>query len=140
MRRTLKPGPRPFVAFAVMFACLSLVPAWSAIRSGNTIVWLEYSACMSALFGALCLAIAVARIVVDDEALNYSPMPWAAIRVRFDDVSASVPQILSEPDHPVSLAIYTNDVTRPELEVRLKAFRREDVEWLLSLPRLRVQR
>lgn len=128
------------MAFAVLFACVSLVPAWPAIRSGNTLVWLEYAASMFALFGALCLAIGIARIVVDEETLTYCPMPWAAIRVRFDDVSASVPQVLAEPDHPFSLAIYTNDVSRPALEVRLKAFRREDVEWLLSLPRLRVQR
>jgi hypothetical protein len=58
-------------------------------------------------------------------------------RIRFEDIRYSRRQILAEPEHPVFLDIVAANA---KLRTRLKAFRTEDVRWLLSLPQLKVSR
>jgi len=141
MRRTLRPGPKPFIVIAILFAVVASIPAAPSIVGGHALDWLKGVACLAALLGAIGLGLTFTSVTVDEEAITYkSPLdPLAAGQVRLAEIAASIPFVLAEPEHPVSLSIYVEGTEAPVLEIRLKAFRRQDVSWLLSLPALRVQ-
>jgi hypothetical protein len=138
--RVLKPGSRPFIVFGIIFGLLLC----GAILIGLTKhLWLDaakMAACLLAVYAFLCFAIGWSRIVVSQERLCFRPALATFRCVQFRDVTASVPLILLELDHPAMLQIYSADSDEPALQIPLKSFRREDVSWLLSLPQLRVQR
>jgi hypothetical protein len=100
-------------------------------------------ALLGVVFGALLGHIYVSRIVVAEDYISSRVGLWPERRIEFAKIAYSKPKTLVEPDHPVMLDIFgvKNDA-RPsgsvKLQIRLKAFRKADVQWLLSLPQLKV--
>jgi hypothetical protein len=88
---------------------------------------------------AFCLFVSGNRIVVTDDYLDYRVSFIPKGRVYFQNVVASVPVTLAERDWPLSLTIFGRDPDRPEMVLLLKPWHKADVDWLLSLPQLKVQ-
>jgi hypothetical protein len=88
---------------------------------------------------AFSLAVSGNHIVVTDDYLDYRVCFVPKGRVYFQDVTTSVPVTLAERDWPLSLSIYGRDESRPEMVLLMKPWHKSDVNWLLSLPQLKVQ-
>lgn len=80
------------------------------------------------------------QLVVIDESIGYrigySPMR----HIYFRDITTSVAIILAESDWPITLAIYGSHTRWPALWVPLKPWRQSDVQWLLTLPELNLEK
>ncbi len=144
--RTLRPGPRPLVAFAVLWLLLAAMLLIVSVVYGRPFLpVLEGLAYLAIVFAAVLASIYLQRIVVDDESIALGRPVIGLDRVPFRDIALSRARALAEPDHPVLLDICVADPKRPsrhvlKLRLRLKAYRRADVAWLLSLPQLKVTR
>jgi hypothetical protein len=141
MRRIVRPGPRPFIAGSVIF--IPLVVAMLLLVGLGTGRWGDAAQCAGSLFaiGALFFAIVARnRLVVTDKSIGYR-IGFSPIRhIYFRDITTSVPIMLAESDWPITLAIYGADTTWPALWVPLKPWRQSDVEWLLSLRDLKLEK
>lgn len=140
MKRILKPGPRPFIAFTVMFLLLLCLPAAIVITRD---LWGEagkLAACLFVIYGALCLVVRRARIIVSADSIAVQAAFGEQRRVFFRDITTSRAGVLAELEHPISLEVYCAGRQRPALQIGLKSFRRRDVAWLLSLPELKVEK
>jgi len=140
MRRIIRPGPRPFIAAGIIFGSLMVgvsVLIW--FRTGR---WDEAGQCVFVFFvigTAFCLFVGGNRIVVTDDYLDYRLNFIPQGRIYFQNVVASVPIMIAERDWPLRLAIFGRDPDRPDMVLLLKQWHKADVEWLLSLPQLKVQ-
>jgi hypothetical protein len=140
--RVLRPGPRPYVALGIVFALAAAIPlAVFTMRA----MWADAAmagASLLLVYGAICLALARSRIVVSPRGIAVRETLRRERAVPFDEIVASVPNVLGEPDHPVTLDVFTSDrqlaAEQPALTARIKPYRREDVQWLLALPGLKV--
>ena len=149
MTRVLKPGPRPFIAFSIMFGLLLCLPIFLAARTGKFVDAAKIASCFIGLYAVLCFGIRRGRIVVTDDFISFTPPFGGRQTVLFSDIQASFARVLAEPEHPVSLDLCADSgkrtedgqiVLAPLLSIGLKSFRQSDVAWLLSLPALRIQR
>jgi hypothetical protein len=137
--RTLKPGPRPFLAMGTICALLGLFPLSVGIHTGK---WVEAGKMAGAflilpaiLFGPFVST----RIEVDDTEIRLRNFGLVARRARFDEIEFSIPRILAEKDWPISLTIFGGDDQRERMVINMKILRKEDVAWLLALPQLKVR-
>ena len=138
MIRILRPGPRPFVAFSIMCGLLLCLPLLVGVKRGDWSDSAKMAVTIFALYGVLCFVISRNRIIVATDFIAVKPPFGPQQRVSFCDIKASVPAILAEPDHPISLAVYCGQ-KQPTLRIHLKLFRKADIAWLLSLPELKVK-
>ena len=139
MRRVIRPGPRAFIGAGVIFSGLALVFALLLGTSGR---WSDAAQSVLIFLGigaAFCLAVLGNRIVVTDDYIDYRVCFIPRRRVYFRDVVASIPVTLAERDWPLRLAIYGQDDSRPLMMLLMKPWHKSDVDWLLSLPELKVQ-
>jgi hypothetical protein len=140
MRRTIKPGPRPFIAGTIMFVPLSLAMLLLiGLRTGR---WGDAAQCAGSLLaiGAVFfLMVTGNRLVVTDESIGYRIGFSPIRRIYFRDITASVPVILAESDWPITLAIYGSNSRWPTLWIPLKPWRQSDVKWLLTLSQLKLE-
>lgn len=136
MSRTIRPGPRPFVAigttFFVVFLVFGLLDAPTTGRDLGVLVGVPLV--LFALIGTLILTMSV-RVGTDK--IETSVLGYRR-RIPFQEISHSVTRVLVEKDHPVGLDIYRSGASTPAITVALKSFRKSDVAWLLSLPQLKV--
>jgi hypothetical protein len=140
MRRVLRPGPRAFIAFAILFGAIALLLLGVGVAHGRGLRALDGIVWFAILYAVVCAGILRARIVVTRDAIAYrAPFGIFERSVPFSQVTASTVSVLVEPEHPVTLEIFT-DRDAPALTVRLKAFRQSDVRWLLALHELKVER
>jgi hypothetical protein len=137
--RTLKPGPRPFIVFGIIFGMLLIFALSLGIGKGLWIDAAEMASCILTFYALLCFAVGWSRIIVTEDRLRFRAALGGFRDIYFRDITASIPQLLLEPNHPVALQIFSADSREP-VEIPLKAFRSEDVAWLLQLPQLRVRR
>jgi hypothetical protein len=140
MPRILKPGPRPYVAVAIVLGVVAILAMCPVFRSGKPWQAIQVGAGMLVLYGAVCLAISCQRVVVDGDSVAFQELFKRTNRVHFSDISKSVARLVAEPEHPIALDIYTHDGKRPTLRLRLKPFRQADVAWLVEVPELKVRR
>jgi hypothetical protein len=139
VRRIIKVGPRPFIAFSIMLVLLLVLPLVIGIRTHNWATATQFAAVFIGLVAVMCLIVARNKLVVTDEGIAYRFGIGPIRAVNFRDIAASVPVVLAEPDWPITLAIYDNVSEWPALWVPLKPWRHEDVTWLLSIPELKIQ-
>ena len=99
---------------------------------------MEGTAEMAMLFGALLLLIYSVRIKVREDSISVSKYFVSEQKVLFTEISRSMPRILAERDHPLWLDIHGKPDSRV-LRLPLKTCKKRDVEWLLSLPQLKVR-
>jgi hypothetical protein len=107
--------------------------------AGATFEELKALALLAAVFGALLVHIYLSRIVVTEGYISSRVGLWPERHIA--EIAYSKPCALAEPDHPVMLDIFgvkRGARPRASLQIRLKAFRKADVQWLLSLPQLKV--
>jgi hypothetical protein len=137
--KMLKPGLRPFVAIGTIFGLLLLLPLIIGLKTGN---WGEASKMMAGfvlLPAAILIPIAFTRLEVDEEKMCLRGIVSCKY-VRFDDIGWSVISVLAERDRPLSLTVFGRDMSSELITIRLKIFPKEDVAWLVALPRLKVTR
>ena len=135
MHRVLRSGPRPYIVSAIVFTPLLVALFIMAMRSGG---W-RYPGQIALAWAAFCIFVSGNRIVVTDDYLEYCVAFMPRGRVYFRDIVASVPMTLAERDWPVRLQIYVQDDPRPQMSLLLKPWHKTDVDWLLSLPQLKVR-
>ena len=139
VRRILKVGPRPFIAFSIMLVLLLILPLFIGIRTQRWGDAGQFAALFIGIVGMMCLIAARNKLVVTDEGIAYRFGIGAIRAIKFEDISASIPVVLAEPDWPITLAVYDTVNEYPALWVSLKPWRHEDVMWLLTIPELKVQ-
>jgi hypothetical protein len=139
MTRILRPGPRPIIAFGVMFAILLCLPILLAFQ-GKWIVAAQIGGILLVMYIAISFYVSRGRILVTNDYVAYQPPFGSEQRVAFRDIEVSIANVLAEPQHPYSLEIYRIRNQRPALTILLKAFRQDEVVWLISLPQLKVRR
>jgi len=96
-------------------------------------------ALMAMLFGAMLLLIYSVRIKVREDSISVIKYFLLGQEVPFTDITRSMPRSLAERDHPLWLDIHGKP-NSPVLRLPLKTCKKRDVEWLLSLPQLKVRR
>ena len=137
--RTLKPGPRPFIAMGTMYAVLCLLPLGAGIHTGK---WIDAGK-MAGVFLILPVImfgpIVGIRIEIDDTEIQLRNFGGVKKRARFDEIDFSIPRVLAEKDWPVSLTIVGGDDQREMMVINMKLLKKEDVAWLLALPPLKAQ-
>ncbi len=142
--RVLKPGPRPLVAFGILWLLIgALLLVVAAVYRRPFLPALEGLGYLALLFAAILASIYLQRIVVGEDFIALG-FPFGVVRrVDFRDIALSRRRTLAEPRHPVLLDIFVSDPAKPsrhvlKLRLRLKPYRQADVAWLLSLPQLKV--
>jgi hypothetical protein len=140
MPRILKPGPRPYVALGIILGAVTLLATLPIVRAGKPWQAIKAAEGMLAVYGAVCLAVSRQRVVVESDSVAFRELFKPTNRIRFADISKSIPRTVAEPEHPVALEIYTYNRKGPALRLRLKSFRQADVAWLVSIPELKIQR
>jgi hypothetical protein len=123
------------LAVVISAILLALSPAAATFEK------LKAVALVGVVFGALLGHIYLSRIVVAEGYISSRVGLWPERLIEFAKIAYSKPKTLVEPDHPVMLDIFgvKNDArTSALLQIRLKAFRKADVQWLFSLPQLKV--
>jgi len=144
--RILKPGPRPLIAFGILWLLIAaLLFSVSVVHRRPFLPILEVLGWLAAVFAAVLGSTYLQKIEVGEDhiALRF-PFGFGR-RVAFRDIAMSRRRTLAEPRHPVLLDIFVPDPGKPsrhvlKLRLRLKAYRQADVAWLLSLPQLKVSR
>jgi hypothetical protein len=140
MRRVIRPNPRPFVGACIIFGSLAVI--FLVLIGIRTTRWGDAAQVALAFLGigaAFSLAVIGNRIVVTDDYLDYRLCWVPKGRVYFQDITESVPVTLAQRDWPLNLAIYGRNASRPEMVLLMKPWHKSDVDWLLSLPQLKVQ-
>lgn len=138
MIRTIKPGPRPFVAVGIVFGLMLFALATAALAGpAKPSELLKAGGFLLALYAAISLSIWRPRLVVSAHSIALQPAFGRSKEVRVHDISGSVAEVLAEPDHPVALHIFGAGTRTPLMSLPLKPYRKEDVSWLLQLPGLR---
>ena len=152
MPRTLKPGPRPFIAFSILFGLALLYVLYLGYAGVAKNAWMssvQAGLGLLCIYAVLCVFIARLRLVVGADYIAYRPCLGKEMKVSFHEILVSYSVILAEPDHPVRLIICTDTGSRaetgeivpnPVFTVPLKSFRKADVHWLRSLPELKVEK
>lgn len=142
--RVLRPGPRPLIAFGIMWLLVAaLLFTVAVIYRRPLLPTLEGLGYLAAVFATILGSIYLQRIVVGEESIALS-FPFGFKRsVDFRDIVLSRTRTLAEVRHPVLLDIYVSNPKKPsrhvlKLRLRLKPYRQADVAWLLSLPQLKV--
>src|SRR5438045_2241525 len=109
MKRTLRPGPRPYIALGVALGAVAMVAMFPLFRAGKRWQAAQSGGAMLVVYGALCLAISRQKIEVQSDGLAFHELFKPTNRVHFSDISKSIPRTLAEPEHPVRLDIYTRN-------------------------------
>jgi hypothetical protein len=138
----LRPGPRPYLAIGIPFAIAAAISLSVFMMRGMWPDAVKTAVGVLLVYGAICLALARCRIAVTARGISVRETLGRERSVRFDEIVASVPGALGEPDHPVTLCVYTA-AERPgheaqALRIRLKPYRQEEVRSLLAMPELKV--
>jgi hypothetical protein len=103
---------------------LPSVQFFSAMSEGYILIFIIYL--------GICWMLVRNRIVVTDtEVIAYSPF-GRPVRVRFSDISSSVPQVFVQRSHPSRLIIIFDDESMQPVTLFLTKFPSADVAWLLS--------
>lgn len=148
MIRVLKPSTRPFIVFSVMFGLLLCLPLALGLLKGMWLDAAKASVCLLVIYGFLCIFVMGSRVSVSSDFIVFcSAFIWKKT-VLFKDVEISIPFVLAESEHPISVSLFADSgkrtkenliVLTPLLEIPLKSFAQKDVAWLLSRPELRIQ-
>ncbi len=142
--RVLKPGPRPLIAFGILWLLIAaLLFTVAAIYRTPFLPALEGLGYLAAVFATILGSIYLQRIVVGEDSIALSFPFGFKRRVDFRDIALSRARTLAEAGHPVLLDIFVANPKIPsrhvlKLRLRLKAYRQADVAWLLSLPQLKL--
>ena len=139
VRRIIRVGPRPFVAFSIMLILLLLLPLFVGNRTHDWANAAEFAALFIGIVAVMCVVAARNKLVVTDEGIAYRFGIGPIRAIKFQDIAASIPGVPAEPEWPITLAIYDKVSEYPALWVPLKPWRHEDVSWLLSIRGLKVE-
>lgn len=136
MIRTLKAGRRFLVIFA--FACMPYLGVITWIALSN---WGRFPIEMYLIVGGIFLGMTAVvkgmRIVVTHDGILYKPGLGFTKQVRFGDIAFS----RTAPSDPLFLRVFVHGRrVWPAMTIRLLPFSTKDVEWLVSVPQLRVTR
>jgi hypothetical protein len=137
--KTLKPGPRPFIALSVICFLMFLLPLFLGIVKGKWEDAGKMAGCLLILPVLFFGPIVFFRIEVDDEEICLRNFGKIQKRVRFADINYSLSNTLAEKDWPVSLTSFGNE-GEELMTLGLKVLRKEDVTWLIQLPQLKIQK
>ena len=137
MEKVLKPGPRPAIAFGIVLGLvavvlLSLGPAGSALEA------LKGVGLLAVVLGLLLVNIYASRIVIGEGYIAWKPGVLPERRMALADIDGVKASVLAERDHPVMVEL--RSVHGERMQIRLKAFRKADVQQLLALVEHRLAR
>jgi hypothetical protein len=121
-----------------MWAAISTIFVVAAPR-GRWYEALDGLAQMAMLFAAVLLLIYSVRIKVRESDISVIRYFFSERKVQFTEITHSTPHSMAKRNHPLWLDLYGSDKS-PVLRLPLKTLRKQDVEWLLSLPQLKVRR
>ena len=138
MKRTLRLAPRPFIAFALVLSPLFAILLWIWVTNGFRAQDLFLVIPFLLIYAGFSAVIASTRVSVNQDGLTVSSMMVFKNTVRFAEIDHCDLQILAERDHPIAAFVYRTGEDTPVLTVRLKPYRKEDVQWLISLPELKA--
>lgn len=133
--KVFKPGPRPAIAFAIVLGLvavllLALGPAGSALEA------LKGVALLGAVVAVMLVNIYSSRIVLGDGYIAWKPGLLPERRMALAEIERAKVGVLAEPDHPVTLDLFS--VRGERMRLRLKAFRTGDVQQLLAVVQQRL--
>ena len=137
--KTLRPGPRPFIALGTMFSLMLLAALYLGISSGK---WADSGKLAGFVLVLAVVAlgpIAFMRIEVDEGEIRLKKFGFIRKRARFGEIGRSFATVLAEKDWPLSLTIVRKDGMSELMSINLKNLRKKDVSWLLALPELKVK-
>ncbi len=137
--KTLKPGPRPFIALGTMFGLMFLMPLYVGINTGKWAAAGKMAGGILALAAFVLGPLAFTLVEVDDEEIRLKKFGLIWKRARFEDIGWSISSALAEKDWPLDLTIIGQDGESTLMSIRLKCFRKEDVAWLLTLSKLKIR-
>lgn len=129
------------MAFGILFGAFLLIAAVAAKPSANLVEGLKGVLTVAGGLGVLLAHIYLSRVTIGDDYIEYRKGFGGSTRVPFSDIEHSTTRVLAERSHPLFLDIFSKGMEyrrAPMLRIRLKAFRKADVDWLLSLPELKV--
>ena len=135
--RSLYQGPRAAIAFSILLTIIAAIFLLVA-PAGARLEAMFGIGQVAVLFIAVLGLIYSVRIRVEKDGISVLRGFWSRRTVHFTDISHSVPKILAEPNHPLWLDIYGQG-SAPLLRVPLKSLRQRDVDWIMSLEKLRVR-
>ncbi len=130
MEKVFKPGPRPAIAFAIVLGILAVLllalgPAGSALET------LKGLGLLAAVFAAVLVNIYASRIVIGDGYIAWKSGILPERRMALADIERAKIGVLAERDHPVMVELHS--VQGERMRIRLKAFRKADVQQLLAV-------
>jgi hypothetical protein len=143
-QRILKPSLQPYVFIGVMLGALAIlfsIPyfqvglAKEAVRVGA--VWIFF-------FLAVCIVAPKGRIVATENSITFKSFGKSAQAIPFKDITKSNSRCVQTSTRfamvsETILDVYTKNSEEKKFSIPLSRFRTEDVNWLLSLPALKVQ-
>ncbi len=138
--KTLRPGPRPFVALGAIFGLMLLAPVYIGVGTGK---WTDAGKIAAFVLAVALMVIgptASLRVEVDGGEIRLKKYGIIRKRVSFTEIGFSIATVLAERDWPLSLTIVGKDQESELMSINLKVLRKKDVAWLLALPELKVER
>jgi hypothetical protein len=123
-----------------MFGLILLLPLYLGITTGKWSDSGKMAGSIIVLAAIVLGSIALVRVEVDEDEIRLRKYGVIHRRVRFDTIGHTYTSALAEKDWPVSLTIVGQDGRKELMSIKLKVFGKEDVAWLLALPKLKVRR
>ncbi len=111
-----------------------LLLLWASFRNGDWKV-MPYALFLPAI---LFTPIAFVRVEVDEAEIRLKNFGFVQKRSIFEDIGRSFVSVLAEKDWPASLTIVGKSGREKLMTVRTKLLRKEDVDWLLARPELKI--
>lgn len=129
MEKVLKPGPRPAIAFTIALGLVAVVLLLLG-PSGSAPEAVKGRGLLAAVLAAVLVNIYASRIVIGDGYIAWKPGVLPERRMALADIQRAKIGALAERDHPVMVEL--RSVHGERMQIRLKAFRKSDVQQLLA--------
>jgi hypothetical protein len=132
--REFRSGTRPYVTGIII--ALSLLVLTTIIEGGPSNLSMEGIAFAAAVLAILLASAASTKVGVTRDFLLYRPSLWFTKKIDLRRISHSHLSRIGA--KPMNLYVFESGRMTATVTIRLRAFSDDDVNWLLSLPLLRI--
>jgi hypothetical protein len=133
--RIIKPGRVVYLFVAVLCSPYLVITTGQSLENGSPYPVPAYVA-VAALFLSSVFIVMRTQIVVDSRSLVYKPGLGFSKEIEFEQISESR---ASGSSAPLYLRVFVHGKRLPALTLRLLPFRKQDIEWLLSVKELKIR-